>query len=57
VKKALAAQRTSSRPTHKTGYNRLSRDEIHIRNAIGKRIFRDWRSLSRMRGLRPNSDM
>jgi hypothetical protein len=32
--------------------NRPSRDEISIRNAIAGRIFRDWRSLSRLRGLR-----
>jgi hypothetical protein len=34
------------------GINRPTRDEISIRNGIGSRFSCDWRSLSRMRGLR-----
>jgi len=35
------------------GMNRPLRNEISIRNVIGNRISRDWRSLSRLCGLRP----
>jgi len=35
------------------GINRPLRNEIPIRNVFGNRFSRDWRSLSRMCGLRP----
>jgi hypothetical protein len=41
----------------KSGYNRLSRDEIRIRDVAGNGFSRDWRGLSRMRGLKPKSEM
>jgi hypothetical protein len=43
--------------TQKIGYNRLSRDEIRIRDVAGNGFSRDWRALSRMRGLKPKSEM
>jgi hypothetical protein len=43
--------------TQKSGYNRLSRDEIRIRDVTGNGFLLDWRRLSRMRGLKPKSEM